>query len=1303
MKLKTYRTKICIILCIFTFIFSVFALGFLNGKSTFAKANTENGDKTYSYSDMFTLSEGAEITAPQQIGVHSETIRTDSIGDALYQRFKTGSVIKSDKPYHGDINATFTGDASLVFRFVEANYGQDEYDAAVYKQQWKDGRGEFKFYVTDVTDPTNYFIIHYMTADPLYNQYGELNAGYVQIERSTSTGLQVIAKREISQGFNNTSQNCNVIHFLWGGENGDELCVTLDNGNFGGEMRAIAIFDGQKVAKMNFSNGYRISFSSDWETGTDIAFKSILGRSLFEDPSAKEKSFTYEDFKGAKENRLNNSVWRRNTYLTFGENTTITFPAAEEVITYNGRVLTENCPDCKYDAIGKLEQNCTNCPDCKYDGAGKVTESCPKCTLHTVYVSQYEEIGGKFATAWKSDNMVLQKSTLSVTSIDTSKVDVLVRTPVTVQVGGVTYTYNFTVKDLTTPEIRLVGNTNVTAYNNKTVRIPYPLFINSTSAEDSVSLSVKWQGEDVTVYDDYIIKPTKSGLYEITYTAKNKNGATSIATAMVSINDDVDAPVISVDCKDVFVTQGTVVSIPEATATDNADGVVNVTKKVFYNGGEVSLSENGFSVDNVGEYSVVYSATDAADNDISVGYAVTVFAKSEIISVATKEVVSLNGATVETAKKTNKYVGLGITSDTAYTGQFNAVFEGDKELIFKFPGTDSANKAGTGQGNFYFKIFNHDNPGDYFTVYYGGDTKLGIYVDYKGQKRYSDENGDAKISVGNAGEWTTSSTVIGFNSDGNAHYNKLGLRWKDGVLSVIVNLEDELKNGIGDEVVIAKFDGTNAVSGKDFALPKLNWNSYAVAFGSNYAGSETGDKGSDVVFLGLDGETDFFATKNISGYYERNAILYNNALVERGGNIQVVKSEGVKPFYSLAQFPGLLLAAKQIKLSEQIPDDYGTHAAIVLIGLDMFEFNAVVGDEFDPPAVRLANDVMETVNVEKGSTLQISAADVVATDNSIGVMTEDSIAIFIKKDGASEFTAYASGFVFNELGLYVVKYVATDSVGNQAEVERYVYVVTAFVAPLVVNGEIPSSGYLFHSVVLPTATSGTETAQVYVVCNGNLVEISDNTLVFNEIGVYTVTYFLTNEKGNATKVFQINVQRDVVAPVIDAKIRDAYVLKGQEFSLPTVTAIDAVDGEVATKLSVEYSGAAITVTNNKFTASEYGAYVITYSATDLTGNVVSKQMVIYSVSELPENESTEPEDSADDSVDTPNNSVDNSDNSVVTPDNSVDNSGNSDTNPPAVVEGGCNASITQRLGSLYGCLLSVVIIAFVIKRRKNIN
>lgn len=892
-------------------------------------------------------------------------------------------------------------------------------------------------------------------------------------------------------------------------------------------------------------------FDGSTEDLPKIAFPNGYKISFVSD-YAEGTDIAFKSILGASIMGESGEAYKKNDDMTLSEETVAVPATATEVITYNGIEVV--------------------------DGG-------------TVSIPQYKTLG-TFSTAWKYGNMLFPKTALTaIGSIDTSTVGNTAN--ISVEKDG-THTYTFKVIEPVAPALNLSGAKPENGFVKRAVELPIP----SSDIGITVQIAVTVDKTNVPV-NEFSFMPTQAGIHTVTYTAEGY-GFTVTESFDIDIIVDTVKPIITIDYEDIYVPVGTEVELPTATATDNADGEKEVTLRVTYNGEPVSVVSHKFNATTVGEYKVSYSCEDISGNKEEIIYTVYCVSLSDYASVTVDKLVTLENATVTAQKVSNKYSGLGISSTTAYDGSFNAVFEGDKSLIFKFTGASGDNSGrGNGKGDFFFKVADANNPDDYFTVEYGGSATLGVYVTYKGEKRYCDAAGTPKAGSLNAtNEWTTHAWMLGFSSDSSNHYNKLALTWEDGVLSVIVNQERWLP---AMDCAIAKFDGTDAVSAKTWGLPKLNWSSYTISFGSDYEEGTT-DKGSDIVFLGLNGETDGFATAEVSGAIV-DTFLHNGKIVEANDTLYTIKSEGFGEFYSRFVVNGTMFRCEKLTANETIPTDYGYHTVSFTVAGKTYPFTLRVADEFNAPVIKLADEISSLTVAVQNSQINVSATDVVATDDSCGVMQAEKIKIYVKKATDSDFVVYTTEYAFANLGEYIIRYVVSDVSANESYIERTIKVISSVGPTITLSGEIGKTQYVGQTITLPTATATGTTVALIVSFNGEVLETVDNKIAFDEAGMYAIVYKATSAEGVVSvKEFIITAIKDTEAPVMTVDFADKTVKLGSVITLSTATAADNVDGTVVVSVSVKFGTEDVQISDGGFTADKLGAYSITYFCKDSSGN-----------------------------------------------------------------------------------------------------
>ena len=106
-------------------------------------------------------------------------------------------------------------------------------------------------------------------------------------------------------------------------------------------------------------------------------------------------------------------------------------------------------------------------------------------------------------------------------------------------------------------------------------------------------------------------------------------------------------------------------------------------------------------------------------------------------------------------------------------------------------------------------------------------------------------------------------------------------------------------------------------------------------------------------------------------------------------------------------------------------------------------------------------------------------------------------------------------------------------------------------------------------------------------------------------GTYAVLFTVSDSSGNiSTKTLNLVVkEKDTVAPVINCDLDTIYIQTGT-YNCLVFTAYDEIDGEI--KCEYLYSNGAVD-SENRFLK---GNHVLTITATDLTGNVASKNVSI---------------------------------------------------------------------------------------------
>jgi len=178
----------------------------------------------------------------------------------------------------------------------------------------------------------------------------------------------------------------------------------------------------------------------------------------------------------------------------------------------------------------------------------------------------------------------------------------------------------------------------------------------------------------------------------------------------------------------------------------------------------------------------------------------------------------------------------------------------------------------------------------------------------------------------------------------------------------------------------------------------------------------------------------------------------------------------------------------------------------------------------------------------------------------------------------------------DSIGTDTITYGAEDSAGNTSTATRTVEII----AP--VDTRPPTISLNGDAIInLMQGDVYTELGATAVDEVDGDIEISVSGEVNTSvIGTYIITYTANDSSANtstATRTVYVNAPADITPPVISL-IGDAFVilLQGEQYIEKSATAIDETDGTVAVTISGE-------VVSNTI-----GEYIITYSATDSSGN-----------------------------------------------------------------------------------------------------
>ncbi len=199
-------------------------------------------------------------------------------------------------------------------------------------------------------------------------------------------------------------------------------------------------------------------------------------------------------------------------------------------------------------------------------------------------------------------------------------------------------------------------------------------------------------------------------------------------------------------------------------------------------------------------------------------------------------------------------------------------------------------------------------------------------------------------------------------------------------------------------------------------------------------------------------------------------------------------------------------------------------------------------------------------------------------------------------------TATLSGSVdANTPGTYTLTYSATDATGNTSTATRVV-TVSDHTAPVVTINAGPTTVECHTSFTNPGATASDA-------CDAGVTTATlSGSVNVNTPGNYTLIYSATDASGNTGTATRVVTVSDSIAPVVSISGSNPLTLNCHDsFSAPGATASDACDAAVTTA----------TVTSGSVNPNVVGAYTLTYSATDASGNTGSATLVVNVVDTTP--------------------------------------------------------------------------------------
>lgn len=202
---------------------------------------------------------------------------------------------------------------------------------------------------------------------------------------------------------------------------------------------------------------------------------------------------------------------------------------------------------------------------------------------------------------------------------------------------------------------------------------------------------------------------------------------------------------------------------------------------------------------------------------------------------------------------------------------------------------------------------------------------------------------------------------------------------------------------------------------------------------------------------------------------------------------------------------------------------------------------------------------------------------------------------------------------------FEIEYEATDQAGNITEISRWVNVIG-------IDNTNPSILLTIDDPFNPTDVSGiTVTAEVEIgavwedpgfIAFDNVdglitdkVEVT-GTVDLENIGDYTISYKVTDNAGNETTITRIVQVRDTTEPNISIIGPVPSVIPcGGNYIEFGANAFDDVDGSLTSEIIIQVIGEG-GIEYEEVCTDQAGNYVVTYTVTDLSGNVASEDRLV---------------------------------------------------------------------------------------------
>ena len=545
---------------------------------------------------------------------------TDLIKTTGSTSVENGLRISSDNGYTGTFEGVFHGNTTLKFRFPEEN------------AEWWSGHFVVRF--SDALDASKYFEVEYRSVDEKYKYTGAFAVYKGQVRTSRYYQSDDAWRSSYVNGeyalcaptFGNAREQEGALSLVWV----DDVLQVKVSHFTNGSMRTIAAFDGTEefvsgtswgLPKLNFENGYVISFSSEFahkdttDRGTDVCFSEVAGIQF---TGQSQLSVTY-DFETEFED-----LTAKNGGLYIPQNESVGNITASYTRCFSGKSWLERETVDVTQAIDTsvVGEKAIVIEDDTWKDTplGEVRRT---YTLHveTPYTLTFDTNGGEeiapiVHSEHTTERIIVQDAEKLFWQFDgwyigDEKYD-----------GNVETLYNRNVtltaawKDVTPPVISLaegIENGAIFVKGQSVALLKTDVKASDSAQNESVSVSIAWKkddGEYTEVSDGYSLELAEAGTYSVCYMAKDGANLTAQVIRGIQVIERL-SPVLNAEneyLETVFI--GEFISVIPVTAQDVDGAELNVVVIVSKDGEKIEIQNGRFEVSKLGTYQVTYTATD---------------------------------------------------------------------------------------------------------------------------------------------------------------------------------------------------------------------------------------------------------------------------------------------------------------------------------------------------------------------------------------------------------------------------------------------------------------------------------------------------------------------------------------------------------------------------------------------------------------------------------------------------------------------------------------------------------------------